>query len=114
MDAAVTGYVEAIAAEHRPLFDRIHGLAVRAYPDAELVLSYGMPTYRRGKRRLYLAAWKHGISVYGWQQGHEAGFVERHPGLKHSKGTIRIRPRDAVDVTDDELMGLVRAALGDA
>jgi hypothetical protein len=32
--------------------------------------------------------------------------------LRSSKGTIRIRPQDAAGITDGELAGLVRAALG--
>jgi lipoprotein-anchoring transpeptidase ErfK/SrfK len=69
-----------------------------------------MPTYKVGRRRLYLGAWKHGVSIYG-AQGHDARFVSRHPGLKTSKGTIRLRPEDAAGIPDEELGGLVRAAL---
>ncbi len=25
--------------------------------------------YIDGRRRLYVGAWKHGLSIYGWQQG---------------------------------------------
>jgi len=39
------------------------------------------------------------------------GFVDRHPELKTSKGTIRLRPQDAAAIADDELLGLVGAAL---
>jgi len=114
MDEAVRAYVEAIAPEHRPLFDRVHRLVLDGYPDAEVVMSYQMPTYKVGRRRLFVAAWKHGISVYGWAQGAEAGFVARHPGVKTSKGTIRLRPADAAGITDDELRELVHAALRSA
>lgn len=111
MDEAVRAYIDEIPAAHRPLFDRLHGLIVEAYPDATIVLSYKMPTYKRGRRRLYVGAWKHGVSVYGWDEGRDAGFIARHPGLKASTGTIRLRPEDADDISDDELRDLVRAAL---
>jgi hypothetical protein len=75
-------------------------------------ISYRMPTYRVGSRRLYLGIWQHGISLYGWPQGQDDGFTARHPDLRSSKGTIRIRPQDAARITDGELAGLVRAALG--
>ena len=42
-------------------------------------MSYKMPTYTAGGRRVLLAAWKHGISVYGWRKDDDGGFVERHP-----------------------------------
>lgn len=36
VDAGVRANVDGIAAEHRPLFDRIHGLILAAYPEADL------------------------------------------------------------------------------
>jgi hypothetical protein len=57
--------------------------------------------------------WRHGVSIYGWQEGRDAGFTARHPDLKTSKGTIRLRPEDAAAIPDDELRDLVWAALGD-
>jgi len=51
------------------------------------------------------------VSLYGWPQGHDAGFTARHPTLEYSKGTIRLRPEDAAGITDEELLALVRATL---
>lgn len=113
MDDAVRAYIDAIAPEHRPLFDRLHQLVLETYPDAAVVLSYQMPTYKVGRQRLFLGVWRHGVSIYGWQEGRDAGFTARHPDLKTSKGTIRLRPEDAAAIPDDELRDLVRAALGD-
>lgn len=112
MDDAVRAYIDEIPAAHRPLFDRLHGLILGAYPDVAVGLSYKMPTYKLGRQRLFVGAWKHGVSVYGWDEGRDAGFVARHPGLKTSTGTIRLRPEDAADISDDELCDLVYAALG--
>ena len=111
MDDAVRDYIDRIDTRHRPLFDRVHGLIVAAYPEVAVVISYQMPTYRLGGRRLYVGAWKHGLSLYGWPQGNDGGFAARHPALQTSKGTIRIRPEDAADLSDDELATLIRAAL---
>jgi uncharacterized protein YdhG (YjbR/CyaY superfamily) len=111
MDEAVRDYIDAIASEHRPLFDRLHRLILAENPDAVVVLSYQMPTYKVGNRRLYVGAWKHGVSIYGWPEGRDAGFTARHPALRTSKGTIQLRPEDAVGIGDDELRDLVRAAL---
>jgi hypothetical protein len=38
--------------------------------------------------------------------------MARHPELKTGKGTIQLRPGDADGINDDELLELVRAALG--
>jgi uncharacterized protein YdhG (YjbR/CyaY superfamily) len=108
---ALRDYIDGIAPEHRPLFDRVHRLVVEAYPEAAMMLSYQIPTYKVGGRRLFVGVWKHGLSIYGWQRGRESGFVGRHPELKTSKGTVQLRPDDAARISDDELRDLVRAAL---
>jgi hypothetical protein len=111
MDESVRGYIDAVDPAYRPLFDRMHRLIMAAHPDADVVLSYQIPTYKVGKRRLYVGAWQHGISIYGWGRGHDGGFTERHPELRTSKGTIRLRPQDAAAIADEDLAGLVNAAL---
>ena len=111
MDEGVQSYINGVDPANRPLFDRIHRLILAAHPDAAVVLSYRIPTYKVGRRRLYVGAWQHGISLYGWRQDRDGGFIARHPELKSSKGTIRLRPQDAAAIADDELLGLVSAAL---
>lgn len=111
IDEAVYGYIDGIPAGHRPLFERLHRLILRAQPGVNVALSYKMPTYRAGGRRLYLAAWRHGISIYGWRKDEDDGFAGRHPGLRTSTGTIRLRPADADGICDEEFLGLFRAAL---
>ena len=111
MDEAVRTYVDGIDPAHRPLFDRIHQLILAAHPEAAVVLSYQMPTYKVGRRRLCVGAWQHGISIYGWRKDRDGGFTARHPELRTSKGTIRLRPQDAAAIADDELLSLVGPAL---
>ena len=111
MDDAVRDYIDAIAPEHRPLFDRLHTLVLETHPEAAVVLSYKIPTYKVGRRRLFVGVWRHGLSIYGWDQGRDAGFIARHPELKASRGTIHLRPDEAARIEDAELRDLVRAAL---
>ena len=112
MDPEVQTYVDALAPEHRPLFDRVHRLILRACPEASVGLSYGMPTYRVGARRLHVGVWRHGVSLYGWDADAGADLLSRHPGLLSGKATLRLRSGEAADVADDELSALVRASLG--
>jgi uncharacterized protein YdhG (YjbR/CyaY superfamily) len=111
MDDAVRDYLAAILPDQRPLFDRMHRLVLDAHPGAEVVLSYKMPTYVVGDRRLYVGVWKHGLSLYGWEYGRDAGFTARHPHLDSGKGTIRLPYREAGSIPDAELRELARAAL---
>lgn len=112
MDDAVQAYVEGVPAQHRALFDRVQGLILAARPDVAVSISYGIPTYKAGGRRLYLGVWKHGVSLYGWGHDRDGGFAVRHPDLVTGKGTIRLRPEDAEAISDRELRALVEAALG--
>ena len=109
MDQDVQAYVDAIAPRTRTLFDRVHRLVLEVAPDAGVVLSYEMPTYVVGERRLHVGAWAHGVSLYGWDAGRDAGFSARHPGLDSGKGTLRLTHRAARTVDDDELRDLLRA-----
>lgn len=111
MDAEVQAYIDEIGPEYRPLFDRLHGIVLRTHPDVTIGFAYRMPTYRVGKRRLNLAVWKHGVSVYGWRRDNDGGFLQRHPDLLHSKTTLRIRPEDAAAMSDTELAALLGGAL---
>lgn len=111
MDEEVRAYVEAIEAGHRPLFDRLNRLILEARPEAVVSISYKMPMYKVGKRRLFVGAWQHGMSLYGWQEGRDGGFCARHPELLSGRATIRLRPGDAAAIPDDELRELAREAL---
>ena len=111
VDDAVRAYIEGIPAERRPLFDRLQRLILDAFPDAVVVISYGIPTYKLGHGQLYVGVWKHGLSIYGWPREQAAEFGARHPGLVTSKGTIQIRPQDAPAISDQEFTDLARAAL---
>jgi uncharacterized protein YdhG (YjbR/CyaY superfamily) len=111
VDPDVAAFVEGIPPEKRALFDRLHAIVIGAHPDAEVALSYGMPAYKVGRRRLNLGVWKHGVSVYGWRADRDGGFVARHPGMSSGKGTIRIRPGDAEQISDDEFRMLLGGAL---
>jgi hypothetical protein len=111
MDDAVQVYLDAIAPSVRPLFDRIDALIFELYPGAEVVISYDMPTYVLGDRRLHVAAWKSWVSVYGWDEENDGGIVARFPEATSGRGTLKLRPADAESITDDELRGLLRGAL---
>ena len=107
----VQAYIDGIEAAHRPLFDRLHRLILAASPSPEITLSYNMPTYKAGGRRLYVGAWKHGISIYGWRRDNDGGFAARHSELVTSAGTIRLRPEGAAAISDEEFLALTHGAL---
>jgi len=113
VEPSVQAYVDAIDPARRPLFDRVHRLALDVHPTAEVVLSYKKPTYVVGRHRLYVGVWSHGLSFYGWTRERDAGFANRHPDLVTSKGTLKLPPADADRIDDDELRTFLAAALED-
>jgi uncharacterized protein YdhG (YjbR/CyaY superfamily) len=110
MDEGVIRYRDEMDSEYRPVFDRVHRLIVAVCPDVEVVLSYGMPTYRIGRGQLNVGVWKHGLSLYASPK-RDGGFSARHPELASGKGTIRLKPADAARIPDAEFQDLIRAAL---
>ena len=112
MDEAVRRYRDEMDSQYRPVFDRLHRLIAATCPDAEVALSYGMPTYRIGRRRLNIGVWKHGLSLYV-SPNRDGGFSAHHPELTAGKGTIKLRPPDAARIPDEEFQDLIRAALRD-
>ena len=54
------------------------------------------------------------MSIYGWQQGRDGGFTERHPELRTSTGTIQLRPATAAAIPDAELRDLIRGVSREA
>ena len=112
MEQGVAAYIAAIPPEHRDLFDRIERLILEANPDATVELSYKMPTYRVGNRRLHLGVWKHGVSIYGWKRQGDGGSTSRHPEFQTSTGTIQLRSDYGDRFSDDEIRHLARAVLG--
>ncbi|MFE3189828.1 iron chaperone [Nocardia sp. NPDC059240] len=110
MDEAVSKYREGIDPAQQPLFDRLHRLILATCPDAEVTMAYDMPTYRVGARRLHIASWKHGLSLYV-APARDGGFSARHPELASGKSTIKLTSAGAADIPDAEFQDLVRAAL---
>lgn len=111
MDPAAAAYIQAIAPQHRALFDRVHRLILHRYPEVTVGLSYAMPTYRVDDRSLIIGVWKHGLSWYAMEVAEVADIIDRH-GLHTSKGTIHLGSDHADAMTDDEIGALVQVALG--
>lgn len=111
MTEDVAAYIDAIDEDRRPLFDRVHRLVMDVQPDAQMVLSYKMPTYVAGTCQLHVGVWKHGLSFYGWEHDRDGGLVARHPHLDNGKGTLRLPVSEAAHISDEELRAFLAAAL---
>lgn len=86
---------------------------MQVQPDAQVVISYKMPTYVVGTRRLHVGVWKHGLSFYGWEHGRGSALVADHPHLDSGKGTLRLPVTEAARISDDELRAFADAVLSE-
>lgn len=108
----VQTYLDGIAVEHRSMWHRVQRLVRELHAGAELHITYGMPTFIVGERRLPVGVWKHGLSLYGLDESNDAGFIARHPELASGRGTVKLPTRRADDFSDEELTATLRAVLG--
>ena len=100
MDEAVQGYVDAIPAGQRPLFDRLQSLILELYPEAEVVISYQIPTYKAKAGRVSLGLWKGGVSLYTTDPRHIEDFKARHPAVKTGKASLNFKVTDELPEPD--------------
>lgn len=111
MDPDVQSYIDGIAPEHRPMWDRVDGLVRALFPDVEVRMTYDMPTFVVGEHRLPVGVWKHGLSLYGLHEGNDAGLITRRPELSSGRGTVKLPTRHAESFTDAELTATLKAVL---
>lgn len=97
MDPAVQSYFDAIPETHRHLFDRLHSMIIELYPEPAMSISYGIPTYTVGRRRVYLGLWKGGVSLYAVPVEE---FKKKHPSIKTGKGSLNFRLTDVLPEAD--------------
>lgn len=88
----VDEYIAAQEESVRPKLQELRTILRTAIPEAEERISWGMPTYWKGRNIIHFAAGKRHIGIY---PGPDAviEFAERLQGYKTSKGAIQL-PND--------------------
>jgi uncharacterized protein YdhG (YjbR/CyaY superfamily) len=105
----VRAYIEALDAPHRRLFDRLHELILAELPDASIVISYGIPLYKVGRRHVGLNAGRsNGVTLTTTSPAHIEEFRRRHPEFRANKASIQFRFDD--ELPDDDITDVVRRA----
>lgn len=73
----------------RPRLTAVYETIRAAVPDAEERMSWGMPTFWKGRNIIHFAPAKHHIGIYPGPEAIEA-FAEQLKDYKTSKGAIRL------------------------
>lgn len=85
---AVSSYIELFEGKKQQKLIELHEIIASALPDAEEVVSYGMPAFRQKEVIVYYAGHKNHIGFYPTNSGIKA-FKEKLTEYKYSKGAIR-------------------------
>lgn len=94
MDKDVKRFMDAIPKDKKPLFKKLQALVMDLYPDAEVVISYGIPMYKARSGWVGLGYWKDGVSLYTNNPGYLAEFRKTYPAIKTNKASINLKLTD--------------------
>jgi len=100
MDSSVKQYLDAVPESRKSRVDTLHNLILELYPDANIDMSYKMPTYKVDDGWVAIANQKNYISLYTCGYHHIEEFKEKHPNIKTGKGCINFRDKDEIPVED--------------
>jgi uncharacterized protein YdhG (YjbR/CyaY superfamily) len=98
VNSDVQRFIDAVPADRKPLFDQLHTLIMDLYPDAQVVMSYQVPTYRAKSGWVALGYWRNGVSLYTNGPHHIAEFKAEYPAVKTGKGCINLKATDVPPV----------------
>jgi len=91
--STVDGYIEALDdAEVRHRVTEIRRVIRETVPDVVETISYGMPTFTLGGRRLHVAAWKQHIAIYPVPAGDDS-FEQDISPYRAARSTARFPMR---------------------
>ena len=96
---SVDQYIAAQPEAVRSILGRVRDAIRKALPDAQEVISYKMPTYiLGGKRLLYFAVWNKHYSIYAATEQVLTAFQKELSAYEVDKGTIRFPLAEPVPV----------------
>ena len=88
MSNQIDAYIEKFPADVQSILNEIRAIIREIAPDADEVISYGMPTYKQKGVLVHFAAYERHIGFYPTPSGIEA-FRDRLAPFKPSKGAIK-------------------------
>jgi uncharacterized protein YdhG (YjbR/CyaY superfamily) len=82
-------YIAMFPVPVQELLEELRTTIKTAAPEAQEVISYGMPAFKTKSVLVYFAAYKNHIGFYPTSSG-IAAFIEELAGYKVSKGTVQL------------------------
>lgn len=106
----VDDYLKDVGKTQRTELERIRRIVKQILPEAEEVISYGMPGFKyKGKYLIGYNAFKDHLSLFPTSRPVEV-LKDKLQGYKLSKGTIQFTPTNPIDESIIKELLLVRIA----
>lgn len=104
---SVDEYVVSFPEDVQEIIRDIRDVVLRVMPGAEELISYDMPTFVLGKKRVYFAAWKKHIALYA-VPSFDGEFEEQVAPYRAAKDTVQFPYKKPIPY---ELIEKIAAAL---
>lgn len=92
----VDEYIALFPESTQEMLNEMRAIILKNAPNAEELISYGMPSYKLNKKTLvYFAGYKNHIGFYATPTGHEA-FVEALGKYKQGKGSVQFPLKESL------------------
>ena len=85
-------YLAQVPDHYRPFLESIRQIVWLEAPDAEEVITYGIPTFKLSGNLVHYAAFKNHMSFFPGSALHDEAFGREFAGFKVTKGTIQFTP----------------------
>lgn len=90
-------YLDHVTPTQRKALEHIREIVKEMVPDAEEVISYGMPTFKQNtKTILHFAAFKDHMSVFPTADPHLAEIGDLYEKFRTSKGTLQFSEENPI------------------
>lgn len=111
-ESPVDAYLAKRPADQREALQQLRTQLSRLLPDAEELISYGIPTFKLGGRAVvWYAGWKSHCTIYPLTDSFLAAHLDELKGYGRTKGSLHFTPD--TPLPERIVEGLVRARLAD-
>jgi len=109
MNKEVQNYIDKLPEERKVIFEKLQSLILDLYPNLEILIWFGMPTYRIKKGWVgwvvSLANHKKYITLYtNGSNNIITEFGERHPNVRIGRGCIKFKITDSIPEEDVKIV----------
>jgi uncharacterized protein YdhG (YjbR/CyaY superfamily) len=96
--STVDEYIAAFPKEVQQLLKQMRATVKTAAPNAEELISYGMPGYKYHGQLVFFAAFKNHIGFYATPAGHKA-FEKQFSKYKQGKGSVQFPVNEPLPIS---------------